>query len=270
MVNLASVSEVQTKTVELATNLGAGSAVRSTVLSWASDNDDKNLYLAFQWSDPTRNNAFDLTGPLDSDGLLVFFDDDGDGVQEANEDGKAILAAFDGTQYVDQHNTVGDQTDEVGNGFGRISYDAALQRYSVEFLIPVDDDTDGTDGVKSAATRFNAVILDGAKLSAGQGDGGLAYGPVGIGALTGDWPKLLWSEAPGAGHKEIPSDLSGLNRLCGKTWHRLRDLHAGSCDRDYTAGHELSGPLQRGCLHVSRSDANRFPWIPVPDRCRRI
>jgi hypothetical protein len=147
---------------------------------------------------------------VDVDGITVYFDDDGDGTQEAGEDGRSVLAAFDGTQYVDQHAAPGDATDEVGDGVGRIAYDPDAGGYAAEFLIPVSDDPRGQDGVKGAATRFNVVLLDHARFGDAGGRAGFAYGVVGIGAATSAWPVLPWSTAPGAGHPELPTDLTGL------------------------------------------------------------
>jgi Tol biopolymer transport system component len=141
---------------------------------------------------------------------VLHFDDDGDGVQELDEDSKAVLAAFDGVQYVDQHTVAGDATDPVGDGLGRIAYDAGQGLYRAEFLIPTADDARGHDGRKAAASRINFVVFDHLRLADATGNVGFAYGTVGIGTPTSAWPQLPWSAAAVSAHPELPTDLTGL------------------------------------------------------------
>lgn len=210
-VDLEAVGEVTTLQVELRDGLGSGAAVGSVSLSWASAHDDRNVYLAFVWEDDDHDAVFDATtGPVDVDGLTVYFDDDGDGTQEVGEDGRSVLAAFDGTQYVDQHNATGDGTDLVGDGVGRIVWNASTGTYAAELLIPVADDAQGEDGSKSGDTRFDVVLFDHARFAEGSGGAGFAYGAIGIGASSATWPELPWDAVVGSGHPELPSDLTGL------------------------------------------------------------
>lgn len=210
-VDLDAVGPVTSLQVELREGLGSGAAAGTVGLSWAAAHDDRNVYLAFAWADPSHDATFDATaGPVDVDGLTVYFDDDGDGTQEAGEDGRSVLAAFDGTQYVDQHAAAGDQTDLVGDGVGRIAWSATTGTYAAEILIPIADDARGEDHVKTAATRFNVVLFDHARFADGAGRAGFAYGVVGVGAATSAWPALPWDDVVGSGHPELPSDLTGL------------------------------------------------------------
>ncbi|MEZ4585596.1 MAG: hypothetical protein R2909_04245 [Gemmatimonadales bacterium] len=210
-VNLDRLDGITTRSLELRSALGAGAVVRSVTLRFATANDDRHLYVAAEWPDDTRNNQFDPTlGPVDVDGIVVHFDDDGDGVQEQDEDGKGLFAAFDGAQYIDQRTTAGDATDPIGDGIGRLRYDQAGRLYRMEMLIPIADDANGHDGAKGAATRINFAIFDHLRLGDLTGNVGTAYGSVGVGSATTAWPALAWSTAAVTGHPEIPTGLGGL------------------------------------------------------------
>ncbi|MEZ4417361.1 MAG: hypothetical protein R3E10_16525 [Gemmatimonadota bacterium] len=209
VVDLAAVGGVRSTQVEMRGDFGQGAASGSVTVDWVAVNDDRHLYLAFRWSDATSDAEFDATGPIQNDGIVVHFDDDGNGRQEVGEDGKALLAALSGSQYVDMHTTAAaNPTDVVGDGLGRMARVAG--GWAAEFLIPIGDDASGEDGLKTAATRVNFLIYDAVRLQEGAGAVGFAFGSVGVGTNSGGWPALPWADAVGSGHPELPTGLGGL------------------------------------------------------------
>ncbi len=61
VVDLAAVGTIHQKTINLLDTFGTGTVVKSCTLRWAAQNDDRNLYIAFDWDDDTQN-AFDPNG----------------------------------------------------------------------------------------------------------------------------------------------------------------------------------------------------------------
>src|SRR6185369_13277743 len=58
------------------------SGTHSTTLTYAIVNDDRDLYVALEWTDPTFDHGYDFTGPQDIDGVDLLIDDDADGTYE--------------------------------------------------------------------------------------------------------------------------------------------------------------------------------------------
>ena len=77
--------------------------VKNTHLKWAAANDDRDLYVAIEWTDDTADNEYDFSGPLDVDAVLMLIDNDGDGTHADGEDKRMLFAAAGGAQYIDQH-----------------------------------------------------------------------------------------------------------------------------------------------------------------------
>jgi len=74
--------------------------VKNTHLKWAAANDDRDLYVALQWTDDTADNQYDFSGPLDVDAVLMLIDNDGDGTHADGEDKRMLFAAAGGAQYI--------------------------------------------------------------------------------------------------------------------------------------------------------------------------
>jgi WD40 repeat protein len=136
------------------------SGTKSSTLDYAFANDDRDLYVALQWSDDTFNNGYDFSGPTDFDGVDLLVDDDGDGTYEDGEDNRFVITATPvGSQYLDQHKSASG-ADFCGDGFGRLTYDAVNQRYQAEMRFPRTADAQGEDATITAATRFNLILFD--------------------------------------------------------------------------------------------------------------
>ena len=65
---------------------------------------------------------------------------------EDGEDDRTIIAASVGSFYIDQHAVPsGDESDLIGDGFAKLSYDSSNNRYQAEFLFPLTRDKTGED-----------------------------------------------------------------------------------------------------------------------------
>jgi len=183
----------------------SGSApVRTAALRWGILNDDRDVYFGIEWDDPTLNNAFDASlGPTDIDAVQLRFDGDGDGVLLPGDDQRSLVAATIASQYVDQHRP--DTDDLVGDGFGRLKYDAALGRYRAEFLIPMTPDVRGEDAALSPGVRYDIVLLD--HVSGAGGNQGSAFGTA---ADASTWPFLPLVAAGSFQRPSLPAGLTGL------------------------------------------------------------
>lgn len=181
---------------------------KSGMIRWAFLNDDRDLYLALEWTDDSWHNQWSISqGPLDVDSVQVLFDVDGDGQFEFGEDARQIVAGSVGSFYIDQHKAVGDTTDLVGDGYGKLRYDALDQKYQAEFLIPLAPEAMGEDGLLGAATRFNVLLFD--HLSLQQPSANIAE------LFPDNEDSSVWESLPlvpvaPLAHAQIPSGLEGL------------------------------------------------------------
>jgi len=189
---------------------GGGQPAKATSLRWGMTNDDRDIYVAIEWVDDTNDRDFDaLSGPQDYDGVSLVIDSDGDGRLEPGEDTKTVIAASVGSQYVDQH--VGapgqsDLTDLIGDGFGKLLWDARLGVYRAEFLFPISRDARNQDADLSAATRYNIVLFD--HVRAAQGKGSLATLHPAVQGSAG-WPLIPLLPATPHERPDLPQDLTG-------------------------------------------------------------
>jgi hypothetical protein len=195
--------------VDIRDNAGQGAIVKTTTLRWAVTNDDRNIYFAFEWTDDTYDHDFDIDlGPQIFDGIKLLFDNDGNGMLEDGEDERTVIAASIGSQYVDQHVvSSGDETDLIGDGFSRLSYDQNTTIYQAEFLFPLTSDAEGEDADLSKLTRCNFILFDKVDLPNLTGNMGSAYG---LGNDSTTWPDLPVISAEPHDYPEIPSGLTGL------------------------------------------------------------
>jgi len=181
--------------------------VKNTHLKWAAANDDRDLYVAIEWTDDTANNEYDFSGPLDVDALVMLMDNDGDGTHADGEDKRMLFAAAGGAQYIDQHKAGGDDTDSIGDGLGWLRYYPGAQKYQAEFRFPMQEDALGEDGDVSAASRVNFILLD--HFEPGPGTGAMASLDPELDDSTA-WPGLPVSPVPPMERPGIPDGLTGL------------------------------------------------------------
>jgi hypothetical protein len=177
-------------------------------LRWAIINDDRNIYFAFKWSDDTHDNDYDIErGPQIFDGIKLQFDNNGDGILQSGEDERTVIAASIGSQYVDQHVSRGDETDLIGDGFGKLSYNKKSSLYRAEFLFPLTSDIRGQDAELSSQTRYNISIFDELDLNNDTEHIGSVYT---MGEISITWPTLPLVVACPHDYPDLPTNLSGL------------------------------------------------------------
>jgi len=207
-IDLSVFSDTTTRTVEIKDNIGAGAVIKTSTLTWGIMNDDKDIYIAAQWTDNTYNHDFDInTGPVNFDGIKLLFDDDDNGLLDNNDDERTIIAASVSSQYVDQHVDAGDETDLIGDGLGRLSYDAGTNTYSAEFLFPLVSDATNSDGNLNANTRYNILLFEDFTLTPVSGNAGTAYDSN---TDSTAWPALSITAAKPHQRPVLPTNLSGL------------------------------------------------------------
>jgi hypothetical protein len=206
-VEWSALSGIRETTVDFLPSTG-GSAAKRTTLRWAFANDDRDLYVALQWTDDTWNHAYDrFAGPLDFDGVKLLFDDDGDGVWELGEDARMVFAGSVSSQYIDQHVSADDETDAIGDGFGKLRWDARTRSYEAEFLFPLVPDAAGQDARLSEHTRYAILLFDHVQMPALVGN---VARPLGNEGNARDWPRLPLAPAEPTNRPGPPADLGGL------------------------------------------------------------
>jgi hypothetical protein len=202
---------MQQQLIDMKNLFGTGTSVGTTSLRWAMANDERNLYLALEWDDPTFN-AFDpAVGLTDFDGIIVMFDNNGNGFFEANEDARRLVMTNYGSSYSDIHNvSAGDDGDSVGDGLGKMSWTAGV--YHAEFLIPLAADTNGEDGVLNASTRYNINLLDHYQPTVPDANTGSLSGPANMnaGMDSSAWPLLPYATPAPHNQPQFPDNLGGL------------------------------------------------------------
>ena len=207
-VDFSALDTVYELDVDIRANGGQGAIIKTVSLQWAITNDDRNIYFAFEWADETHDHDYDINlGPQVFDGIKLLFDNDGNGRLDAGEDERTVIAASIGSQYVDQHVSAGDESDLIGDGFGKLKYYQNTTIYQAEFLFPLTSDAHNEDADLSALTRYNIILFDQVNLNNQTGNIGYAYGD---GDDSTSWPKLPLIETVPHDYPEIPSGLTGL------------------------------------------------------------
>ncbi len=211
VVDLAATGTVHQKTIDILDTFGTGTAVKTATLRWAAQNDDRNLYIAFEWNDNTED-FYDPAGVMDNfDGMVISFDNNGDGVLDANEDAHRLIMTQYSSIYGDLHVGGTDITDDsVADGRGRMTYSGG--NYQAEFLIPLTADTAGEDGILNGTTPFNVIIYDHMQVLVPAGNiGFLNGGPqLRTGTVTASWEALPYATPGTYDQPAIPSGLTGL------------------------------------------------------------
>lgn len=210
VVDLATVGTVQEKTLNILDTFGTGAIVKSATLRYAARNDDRNLYIALEWDDATQD-SFE-PGVMDNfDGIVISFDNNGNGVLDENEDAHRLVMTNYGSIYGDLHVHLTEAIDDtVADGRGRMSYSAG--KYHAEFLIPLAPDAAGEDGTLNATTRFNVLLYDHIQILIPAGNiGYLNGGPqLGAGTVTTAWAFLPYVTPGTYDQPAMPSGLTGL------------------------------------------------------------
>jgi hypothetical protein len=224
VVDLSDFEMVYERDVEIRDNAGQGAVIKTTTLRWAITNDDRNIYFALEWTDDTYDHDYDIDlGPLIFDGIKLLFDNDGNGTLENGEDERTVIAASIGSQYVDQHASSGDETDLIGDGFSKLSYDPPTTIYQAEFLFPLTSDAEGQDADLSQLTRYNIILFEEMDLHNGTGNMGSTYG---LGNDSTTWPDLPLIAAQAHDYPEIPSGLTGLIVFLSDHEESNRDIYS--------------------------------------------
>jgi hypothetical protein len=170
-------------------------------------NDDRELYIALEWTDDTFNNGYTFSGPTDFDGVQLLIDNDGNGVYEDGEDKRALITATVGAYYIDQYVSEGDKTDFIGDGCAWLSYDANARRYQAEFRFPLATDARGEDADVTDATRINILLYE--HYEPEQGTGSIALLNSNLSDTSG-WPRLPVHSVDPLPREDIPDNLTGL------------------------------------------------------------
>jgi len=201
-------SATQQQSVNFVDDLGSGVTAKSTVIRWGIMNDDQDIYIAVQWDDDTFNNGFDAQlGPTDFDGVKILFDDNVNGIMDASDDQKTVIAASISSFYVDQNFTNTEQTDQIGDGLARLAHDAANGIYTAEFLLPLSADSLAEDGDLSDSTPYNIQLFDHVELAVPSGAIATAFPSV---TDSSGWPSLGIVSAPVHTRGQLPVNLTGL------------------------------------------------------------
>jgi len=227
VVDLAAVGTVHEQTIDILDTFGTGSFVKTTTLRYAMANDERHLYIALEWTDATPN-AFDpAIGLTDFDGVVVMFDNNGNGTFEANEDARRLVMNIYSSGYGDIHNVSSgnDDNDAVGDGLGKMTWSAGA--YHAEFLIPLGPDTKAEDGVLNANTRFNINILDNIQIAVPAGNVGSLSGPpnMSIGMNSSGWPLLPYTVPAAHDQPQISNNLTGLIAFISDHENPLGELY---------------------------------------------
>jgi Tol biopolymer transport system component len=214
IVDLSTFPNVQQQVIDMKSTFGTGTSVGTTTLQYAIVNDERHLYIAMVWTDATPT-AFDpAVGLTAFDGVVVMFDNDGNGTFDANEDARRLVKHIYGSGYSDLHNVSpgGDDNDAIGDGLGKMTYSAG--KYHAEFLIPLTPDANGEDGVLNANTRFNINILDNIEIALpppASNVGSLSGAPnMDVGMDSSGWPLLPYTVPAPHDQPQIPTNLTGL------------------------------------------------------------
>jgi hypothetical protein len=212
VVDFSTLPTVTQQVVNFVDSFGTGTVVKTTNLKWAMVNDEQNLYVAMEWTDNTQN-AFDPAPPAtltDFDGVVIMFDNNGDGRFDTNEDAHRLIMNIYSSYYSDIHAIVsGDDTDAIGDGRGRMTWSNGV--YQAELLIPLVQDATGQDGALNANTRFNINILDHIQLPTAGNIGSLSgtFGST-AGTDSSAWPRLPYAAPALHDQPQLPNNLAGL------------------------------------------------------------
>ena len=228
IVDLAAVGTVHQKTIDILDAFGTGTVVRTSTIRWAARNDDLNLYLALEWDDPTPMGLDPASFATSTfDGVVVLFDNDGDGTFGLNEDARRIVMTIYGSSYSDIHAVPSgnNDADAIGDGLGKMTWSSGA--YHAEFLIQLAPDAKGEDGILNAKTRFNIDVLDDFNIASLTGKVGSLNGPAGSDAGTdsSSWPQLPYAAPAAYDQPKVPGGLTGRIAFISDRENPLGDIY---------------------------------------------
>ena len=229
IVDLSTFPNVQQQVIDMKSIFGTGTSVGTTTLRYAIDNDERHLYVAMVWSDTTPTSFDPAVGLTSFDGVIIMFDNDGNGTFDINEDARRLVMTNYGSSYSDIHNVPfgNDDNDAIGDGLGRMTWSAGA--YHAEFLIPLAPDPNGEEGVLNANARFNINILDNIHILATPADGNvgtLAGAPnMSVGMDSSFWPRLPYVVPAPHDQPQIPSNLTGIIAFISDHENPLGELY---------------------------------------------
>jgi len=199
----------------------SGALVRSTTITFATENDDRDLYLAVQWGDPTHANEMQGNAePKRNDWIRILSDNNGNGTLENKEGQHALIAAYQGvantSSYADMHADFSAAwphaaVDRTGDGLGRMKHyssPGAEGYYQAEFLLPLASDVNGEDAVIDGVATGNILIWDDFETATGKRATALLS--PGEGPDTSLWGKIPYKKSGATDRPVLPADLEGL------------------------------------------------------------
>ncbi|HFB67054.1 MAG TPA: hypothetical protein ENJ60_16085 [Aeromonadales bacterium] len=217
-------SQTNTQTVKLFDSANSADPGRDINVEWGFLNDDRDIYLAVRWDDPTHNNTLNST-PMNFDVLKLILDSNKNGMVDTNDDEHLIVASGSSSHYLDDYFDNGtDVEDSIGDGQGRLKYDAAAMQYTAEFLISQSADANNQDGIIDSTTPFNLIFTDNLQLPVAVGNFGSLFPST---TDTSAWPAFSFTNGDTFEHASIPSGLTGLIAF-------ISDHEAGSNGDIYT------------------------------------
>ncbi|MCP3921742.1 MAG: hypothetical protein GY714_04065 [Desulfobacterales bacterium] len=216
VINFTTLSNVQEKELPFLSVVDLKES-HKTNLKWAMVNDDKEIYIAVEWTDDDHNSEYSLRdGIINNDFIQLLLDNNGNGIYEAGEDKKNILAASVSSCYFDtskKNGTEDEGEDIIGDGIGYLRYYEAEKKYQAEFIIPLLSDSNNEDANINSGTKFNFSISDnfdptGTELPNGEKK------PSGFFTMLefndNAWPVFTIEETPPVTRPSIPDNLEGL------------------------------------------------------------
>ncbi len=216
--------QIMNQMVQIRGNLGTGAQVRNIKVEWGVLNDDRDIYLAVRWSDPTHNNKLSQN-PINIDIIKLILDSNKSGIVDDNDDEHVIAASGSSSYYLDQYFLGGsDVDDEIGDGQARLKYNSNTFEYVAEFLFPRTNDKNGQDGILDATTPFNLIFIDNLQLPAIKGNLGTLFPSL---EDTTAWSTFNITTGDIFQYADIPSGLTGLIAF-------ISDHEAGSNGDIYT------------------------------------
>ncbi|MFH0974853.1 MAG: hypothetical protein V1874_03625 [Spirochaetota bacterium] len=164
-------------------------------------NDDRELYIAVEWTDESFDDQYTSSGPVACDEIFLMIDNNGDGIFQDDEDQKIIVSELNSAQYLDSRKTPVDPAeydDLIGDGNGYMKYYPGEKKYKAEFIIPLTS-TDTDDKNITPSSRFNVMIVN-----------HMFSTPTHAGYIfEGEWSKIPLTAAGPLSHLSIPGDLQG-------------------------------------------------------------
>jgi len=177
----------------------------SSSITIGFENDDRDLYVALEWTDPSFNNEWYLTEATNYDEIVLQIDGNGNNVIDPDEDFRWVRATNTGSFYRDAYfDGVRDQDDIVGDGRAKIRYYADSGKYQAEFLFPLANDIHAQDSTIGAASRYQLIVRDGYQPYEGILNQALVFAESDLPLIPVQEPAAFY------GHPQLPTDLTGL------------------------------------------------------------